>query len=305
MNRQRGAGLLFALCAWLALAVPLTAAERPPLPPLVEPASAMRLPGKFVWADLFTSELERQRDFYVGLFGWQWAWLDDAGPRPYGLLYNGGQPVAGIVSFAPREVEGPYARWIHYASVVDVRAHADAVRAAGGRVLLEPREMPERGAFAIATDLEGAPFGLLESSSGDPEDYQVDPGDWLWVQLFTRDAGAAGAFYADLLDYELQEDEASAEVADFVLASQGFARAGVAQLPETSQTRPLWLGFVRVAALEPVLTRTTELGGAVLLPPSQERMGGRLAVIADPLGAAVGVLEWSYPESSALEVKPQ
>jgi len=300
--RRFAVALLMVLACWGSAAL---AAERVPLPPLVEPASPMRLPGKFVWADLFTSDLERQRDFYVGLFGWRWEWLDAAAPRPYGLLYNADQPVAGIVSFTPREVEGPYARWIHYASVDDVRERAEAVRAAGGRVLLEPREMPERGAFAIAADAEAAPFGLLESSSGDPEDYQVDPGDWLWVQLFSRDATAAGTFYADLLGYEVQAAEASAAVADFVLASHGYARAGVAQLPENAQTRPLWLGFVRVAELQPVLARATELGGTVLLPPSPQHLDGRLAVIGDPLGAAVGVLEWTYPETSAFEAKPR
>lgn len=303
MSGRRFAGAILVLLAWCG--TPAYAEDRVPLPPLVEPVSPMRLPGKFIWADLFTSDLERQRDFYVGLFGWRWEWLDATASRPYGLLYNADQPVAGIVSFTPRAVEGPYARWIHYASVDDVRERAEAVRAAGGRVLLEPREMPERGAFAIAADPEAAPFGLLESKAGDPEDYQVAPGDWLWVQLFAREAGAAGAFYADLLGYELQAAAASAAVADFVLASHGYARAGVAQLPQTTQTRPLWLGFVRVAELGPVLVRATELGGTVLLPPSPERMDGGLAVLADPLGAAVGVLEWSYPESSTLEAKPR
>ena len=47
----------------------------PPLPALNDPATTERLPGKFVFADFFTSDVERARDFYGELFGWEWRWV--------------------------------------------------------------------------------------------------------------------------------------------------------------------------------------------------------------------------------------
>ena len=49
----------------------------PPLPPLNDPAADEHLPGKFVWADLFTSDLPGARRFYGELFGWESADLSE------------------------------------------------------------------------------------------------------------------------------------------------------------------------------------------------------------------------------------
>jgi hypothetical protein len=35
------------------------------------------------------------------------------------------------------------------------------------------------------------------------------------------------------------------------------------------------------------------LGGTVLVPPKPELFDNRVAVVADPTGAAIGLLEWS------------
>jgi predicted enzyme related to lactoylglutathione lyase len=36
-----------------------------------------------------------------------------------------------------------------------------------------------------------------------------------------------------------------------------------------------------------------KLGGAVVLEPRPELLGGKVAVVSDPTGAAIGLLEWS------------
>ena len=47
---------------------------------------------------------------------------------------------------------------------------------AGGRVLAPPQKMPKRGEQAVFADPEGALFGVVKSSSGDPEDFLAEPG---------------------------------------------------------------------------------------------------------------------------------
>jgi predicted enzyme related to lactoylglutathione lyase len=43
------------------------------------------------------------------------------------------------------------------------------------------------------------------------------------------------------------------------------------------------------------------LGGRVLVPPRMDRHGGMIAIVADPVGAAIGLFDW--PESET-EVTP-
>jgi predicted enzyme related to lactoylglutathione lyase len=57
--------------------------------------------------------------------------------------------------------------------------------------------------------------------------------------------------------------------------------------------RPTWLPFVRVKNLAESVGLAKQLGGQVLLEPRPDLFEGRVAVLADPTGAAIGVLEWS------------
>jgi len=273
------------------------AGELPPLPPLNDPPSEQRHPGKFIWADLFASDLDGVRAFYSTVFGWEWRWIVDSPEHRYGMFYNGDEAVAGLAEYRPPDVTGPYARWVHFISVADVGTTVGATVAGGGRELLARRAFADRGDYAILADREHAPFGVLRSSSGDPGDYQVQTGDWLWVQLFSRDPRSASAFYAELLGYEVFEPDEYGEVVDFVLASDGHSRAAIGQLKEKSEAQPQWLGFIRVKNPETVMKRARENGGEVLLEPRADIAGGDLAIIADSLGTPVGLMRWSYADT--------
>ena len=77
---------------------------------------------------------------------------------------------------------------------------------AGGRVLAAPRTLPKRGEQAVFADGEGALFGVMKSASGDPPDFMADPGDWIWIQLLSRDAKKAAEFYRTVGGYEVTEN---------------------------------------------------------------------------------------------------
>jgi predicted enzyme related to lactoylglutathione lyase len=94
--------------------------------------------------------------------------------------------------------------------------------------------------------------------------------------------------------YEVIENASSGRVSDFVLASKGYARATVRMLPEKhSQVQPTWLPFVRVSNVNESVALAKQLGGKVLLEPKPENLESRVAVVADPTGAAIGLLEWN------------
>jgi predicted enzyme related to lactoylglutathione lyase len=44
--------------------------------------------------------------------------------------------------------------------------------------------------------------------------------------------------------------------------------------------------------------QAVRLGGRVLVAPHPDRHGGMVAVVADPAGAAVGLMEWTETEGT-------
>ena len=79
-----------------------------------------------------------------------------------------------------------------------------------------------------------------------------------------------------------------------MLASEGYARATVRTIPkERQEVVPTWLPFVRVRSVNQSVEEAKQYGGKVLVEPNPEMLEGKVAVVADPTGAAVGLLEWS------------
>jgi predicted enzyme related to lactoylglutathione lyase len=258
------------------------------LPPLTTASKNPRLPGKFIWVDLVTDDVPAARNFYGRLFGW--SFWDSGG---YCIASHDQRPLAGMFQRPRPKDRVAEPRWIGYVSVPSVDKARRAVEKSGGRVVAPPQKMPQRGEQAVFADPEGALFGVLKSSSGDPEDFLPDPGDWVWVELLSRDARTAGDFYRSVAGYEIVENS-SARSGDYVFTSGGYARAAALTLPpEKGKVQPTWLFFVRVTSVMDSLAKAKELGGKALIEPNPELFNSKLAVIADPTGAAVGLLEWS------------
>jgi predicted enzyme related to lactoylglutathione lyase len=281
------------ICFLLALAcVALTSArgaEKLELPPLTTVDNAQRLTGKFVWADLVTDDVAAARKFYGQMFGWRFRNVGD-----YALAANDERPLAGILQRA-RPADQPIParpRWIPYMSVSSVGEAQEKAMKAGGKVVAKQQNYPQRGDQAVFADAEGAVFGVIASRRGDPADFLAEPGDWIWVQLFSRDLTKAAEFYQPLGKYEIVPN--TERTNSVVLSAKGYARAAIMTIPtEQTQVPSSWLPFVRVKSVTDSVARANELGGKVLIAPKPELFKGRVAVIADPTGAAIGIMEWS------------
>ncbi|MBK9140175.1 MAG: hypothetical protein IPM17_15645 [Verrucomicrobia bacterium] len=270
-------------------ALPAVLAGAPKLPPLTSDSGSPRLPGKFVWADLVTDNVGAVLPFYSEMFKWDF--------RNYGgylIAFRDDRPLAGVFQRTRPADSDAKPRWFGYISVPDVTQAARAATQAGGRVVVEPAKQSKRGEQAVLTDPEGALVGVIKSSAGDPEDFQAEPGEWVWVQLLSRDARQAGEFYRAVAGYDLVENSQPGRLSDFVLTSRGYARATVRTIPaDKPDVKPNWLPFVRVTTIGESLAKAKQLGGRVLVEPRPEALDGKVAVVADPAGAAVGIMEWS------------
>ena len=278
---------LFALLCCCPLS--LTCAAPPKLPPLTTVSGNPRLPGKFIWADLVTDDVPAARKFYGQLFGWSFYGMGN-----YTIAVNAERPLCGMFQRERPKDGSAHPRWFGYISVGSVNKAQKTVTKLGGRVLAAPQDFPKRGEQAVFADPEGAVFGILKSSGGDPEDFLAEPGDWIWIELLSRDARKAGEFYRAVAGYDIIENTTSPRPDDYVFVSESYARAAALTLPKERQSlAPTWVLFVRVKSLSECVANTTLLGGKVLLAPDPKLFDGKLALIEDPTGAAVGVMEWS------------
>jgi predicted enzyme related to lactoylglutathione lyase len=135
-------------------------------------------------------------------------------------------------------------------------------------------------------------FGLLPASPDTPEEYAAAPGEWIWPVLFARRPDTLVEFYRDVLGHDVHPEHRTPLFSgDFVLADGPRARAGAMALPAGTTGRPAWLGLIRVTDLDATVQAATRHGGEVLRPPTEDLIGGRVAVVSDPAGAVFGLVQ--------------
>jgi len=110
-----------------------------------------------------------------------------------------------------------------------------------------------------------------------------------WVDLAARDIDAAIEFYKGLMGWTSFTDGVSGYHI-FQVDDQAIGGA-MALTPEMGEMPPVWSTYVNVADADAAIAAVTAAGGSVLQPPFEIPDGGRIAVIADPAGAALCLFE--------------
>ena len=127
----------------------------------------MKTHGDIGWCDLVSEEVDRARDFYTEVIGWD-SEVVDVGHGPYTVFKLRDRPVAGLMARAPEGPEtGAPSAWKLYVTVDDVDARCARVADAGGDVLAGPTDIPSVGRMAIIRDPTGGVIGIIRYA--DPE----------------------------------------------------------------------------------------------------------------------------------------
>ena len=247
-------------------------------------------PGKVVWLDLATEDPATAKAFYGAVFGWHFRDVDAAG-KPYTLIEVGSGKVGGLVRH-PRPANATAgARWLSLISVLDVEQAARYARAHGGEVLIPPTSIPGRGAHAVFRDPQGAVFGVMRASGGDPRDDPVADGDVFWIDLFTTEPARASTFYSGIAGYQVDETQGRLGRTHWILSTEGIARARIVALAPKG-FRPGWLPYILVDDVAATLGRVRNAGGKIVVAPRADLLDGNLAVIADRQGGVIGIVDW-------------
>ncbi len=113
------------------------------------------------------------------------------------------------------------------------------------------------------------------------------PGKFIWQDLVTRDPAACRRFYGALLGWEFQ-DTTRLGHAYAVASFEGRPVAGIVGRLDPTEEPALWLSYVSVENVDQVVAQVSAKGGRTLYAPVDIDIA-RVAVVADPQGAALGL----------------
>jgi predicted enzyme related to lactoylglutathione lyase len=115
-------------------------------------------------------------------------------------------------------------------------------------------------------------------------------GRFVWYELLTTDPKGAEDFYKAVLGWSTQKWGIGPF--SYTMWSHGgpMPLGGVVPLPSGAQARGShWMPYVGVADVDTAAAQARALGATVVVEPKAMAMVGRIAVLADPAGAAVAV----------------
>ncbi|WP_406861512.1 VOC family protein [Streptomyces sp. HUAS MG47] len=243
--------------------------------------------GTPCWVDVQLPDLEAGKRFYGELFGWT---FDPA----TGEARVDGRRAAGLV---PKRDGRMPTTWTVYLATADAGVLARRIKAAGGRMVMEPYPVGPYGVVALAADPGGAVFGLRQGGERD-DGFQthMEPGSFCWMEVYTREKDAVDTFYAAVFGYVAQ-DLAEGGL-DYRVWSPPGSRPGddssfggralitdafPAEMPGHV------LVYFAVEDTDAACAATVRMGGRITNEPF-DTPHGRIAVLTDNQGARFGVL---------------
>lgn len=264
------------------------------LPPVTDQPTGAHIPGKVIWHDLLTDDVDSAQHFYSELFGWKFESPAVGQNSAYTLITLNGSRIGGMIDATKIRADVDLTQWVSILSVDDVDAATELVRTSGGTVFTEPTDLTGRGRISVVADSQGALVALLRTEGGDPKDQEPQIGGFLWDELWTDDPNQSIDFFRELVAYD--DNTVAIEGEEYrYLSSAGQPRVGIRKNPLPGLT-PTWVTFIRVEDPAAITARVEELGGKVFVEAQTNPIGGQVAIIADPAGAGLVIQSWTPRE---------
>src|SRR5262249_2114827 len=116
-----------------------------------------KIPASIVWFGIPADDMERAKNFYANLFGWE----INPGPGPdFYFIDTGGAEASPDGGLKGRDQASEPI--IQYVSVNSVDDYSEKIEKLGGKICLAKTAVPPMGYFARCQDTEGNSFGIWE-----------------------------------------------------------------------------------------------------------------------------------------------
>ena len=245
--------------------------------------------GTFSWTDLSTPDASASKDFYGGLFGWEF----EDNPIPDDGVYVMAR-IDGKAAAAMFETTERHPAWASYVTVEDVDAATGRARELGANVLADPFDVMDAGRMSTIQDPTGAVFCLWQPRRAIGAEMVNGPGALSLNQLNTSDPEAAERFYSELFGWRFEK------VPDTETQYWGIYRGdrlngGMMPLPPGAPMPSHWLVYFGTGDVDGVAGQIGAAGGTVMVEPL-DVPGGRILVAQDPQGAFFAVLAGRFDD---------
>ncbi len=116
-------------------------------------------------------------------------------------------------------------------------------------------------------------------------------GAFSWNELMTTDVAGAKSFYEELLGWSTEDMELNMR---YTMVKAGDKEVGgiMAIPPELDGMAPQWGGYVTVDNVDASALKVQQLGGKLVVPPTDIPSIGRFCVIQDPQGATLSMITY-------------
>jgi predicted enzyme related to lactoylglutathione lyase len=249
-------------------------------------------PGTFCWPELSTSDQNAAKKFYSALFGWT---VNDSPMGPdavYTIFQRDGKDAAACATLMPEaKAQGVPPNWMAYLTVANADDTVKKAAQLGGKVLKDAFDVMDHGRMAVIQDPTGATFCVWQGKNHNGAGILNEPGALCWTELVTSDTSKAGPFYKSLFGWGGEDMPMGPMV--YTLFKRGDKNAGgmMAMPAEMKGAPSSWMSYFEVTNCDQSAEKVKQLGGTVMVPPTDIPMAGRFAVISDPQGAMFGILQ--------------
>jgi hypothetical protein len=242
--------------------------------------------GTHSWVDLSTDDADAAKEFYAGLFGWDFRDEEAGEDMTYSMAQVQGKDVAALF-----KGDGSLpVHWNCYVTVDDVDAMPDKVKEAGGEVMAEPFDVMEAGRMMVLQDPTGAFLNLWQAKDSIGAHLVNVPGALTWNDLNTSDPEAAIDFYGKLFGWESQP-----LADDYWGFKNGDRNAGGLRRLADDRIPSHWLAYFACDDAAAGAKRVEELGGRIFYGP-EDVPGGAYVIVQDPQGGIFGLAAGEFDD---------
>jgi predicted enzyme related to lactoylglutathione lyase len=246
-------------------------------------------PGTFSWTELSTSDFDAGVALYADLFGWEVNKEDLPDGGVYATFKMNGKDVAGGSPQREEEAQaGIPPHWNVYMTVENAEQTAKQAEAAGGSIVAPAFDVMELGRMAVIADPTGATFCVWEPMKSIGAQLLGETGALSWTEVMTTDADKAGAFYSELFGYTLEPFGPPEQ--GYKVLMKGEAQIGGIMKNPAEGGQSYWAIYFSCKNVDEVVDKVKAAGGQVFMGPEDMPEVGRISVMADPQGAAFGVI---------------
>ena len=119
----------------------------------------------------------------------------------------------------------------------------------------------------------------------------VPHGTFCWHELLSKNAELCKTFYSELFGWDSKEQEIGG-MKHTIFSKDGAGLASMIQISEEmGGVSPAWVTYIAVDDVDAAVKRAGDLGGKVVIPPSDIPDVGRVAMVVDPGDTAVALIK--------------